>query len=188
MRSLALAAALVVFTAACGAKKPPKPPEPEPEFSEEETKPEAPEEKAFEPYPPPFSAEEIREATKTGRTYRFKVEAGDKPPKERVITFTKVDETGAEIFAGGEQPKRIGWSTMQKHAEFPKDRVKTREEVIKIPAGKFDCMVYEVEGDDGDVSTYYFARNLPGAPVLYFTERDGVRVKTTTLVEHIPGR
>ena len=37
---------------------------------------------------------------------------------------------------------------------------------MKLPGGKFDCIVYEVRGKDGEVSTYYFAKTLPGAPVL----------------------
>lgn len=139
-------------------------------------------------YPAPFSWEEIRAATKSGRTYRFKVQEKGKPARERVVTFVKVDDDGCEIFAGGDAPKRMGWPQLQKDAEWPKDRVTTREETVKLPGGKFDCMVYEVRGKDGEVSTYYFARTLPGAPVLFYVEQDGKRVRTTTLVEHIPGK
>ena len=57
-------------------------------------------------FPAPFSWEEIRSATKSGRTYRYKVEVRGKPAKERVLTFVKVDADGCEIFAGGESPKR----------------------------------------------------------------------------------
>jgi len=139
-------------------------------------------------YPAPFSWEEIRAATKSGRTYRFKVQEKGKPARERVLTFVKVDDDGCEVFAGGDAPRRMGWPQLQKDAEFPKDRVTTREETVKLPGGKFDCMVYEVRGKDGEVSTYYFARTLPGAPVLFYVEQDGKRVRTTTLVEHIPGK
>jgi hypothetical protein len=137
--------------------------------------------------PAPFSWEEIRAATKSGRTYRYKVEVPGKPSKERVLTFTKVDDDGAEIIAGS-SAKRLGWPTLQKHAEFPKDRTALREETVKLPGGKFDCMVYEVKGEDGEVSTYFFARNLPGAPVLFYVEQDGKRVRTTTLLQHTPGK
>jgi hypothetical protein len=136
----------------------------------------------------PFSWEEIRAATKPGRSYRYKVEVPGKPARERSLTFVKVDDDGAEILGGGDSPKRVGWPILQKHSEFPKNRVTNREETVKLPGGKFDCMVYEVRGDDGEVSTYYFARTLPGAPVLFYTEQDGKRVKTTTLVQHIPGK
>ncbi|MBX3262972.1 MAG: hypothetical protein KIS78_22025 [Labilithrix sp.] len=139
-------------------------------------------------YPAPFTAEQIRDATKNGRTYRYKVEVPNKPTREYSITFRKVDDGGAEIFAGGATSKRLGWLAIQQNAEFPKDRVTTHEEKLKTPAGKFECVVYEVEGDEGEVWTYYFAKKLPGAPVFFYVERDGKRLRTTTLVEHVPGR
>ena len=111
-----------------------------------------------------------------------------KPAKERVLTFVKVDADGCEIFAGGDAPRRKGWPSLQKDSEFPKDKVSVREETVKLPGGKFDCMVYEVRGNDGEVTTYYFARTLPGAPVLFYTEVDGKRVKTTTLLQHLQGK
>ncbi len=49
-------------------------------------------------------------------------------------------------------------------------------------------MVYTVEGEGGEVFTYYFAKKLPGAPVFFFVERNGKRLRTTTLVEYVPGR
>ena len=136
----------------------------------------------------PFSWQEIRAATKNGRTYRYRVEASGKPTKERVLTFTKVDDSGAEIFAGGDAPKRMGWVALQKDAEFPKDKLTVREESVKLPGGKFDCVVYELKGDAGETWTYFFAKSLPGAPVLFYTEQDGRRIKTTTLLQHIPGK
>jgi hypothetical protein len=181
--------AVALAAAACGGP-PAKAPEPEEVRSSTPDPLTAPIEPVRQGpvYPAPFSSDEIRAATRAGRTYRFRVEVPGKKPRERVLTFTKVDESGAEIFSGSGEPKRVGWPTLQRHSEWPKDRVKTREETVKLPGGKFDCMVYEVRGDDGEVSTYFFARNLPGAPVLFYTEQDGKRVKTTTLLQHIPGK
>jgi hypothetical protein len=139
-------------------------------------------------YPAPFTAEQIRDATKNGRTYRYKIEMPNKPTKEYAITFRKVDESGAEIHSGTDQPRRMGWATLQQHSEFPKDKVTTREEKLKTPAGKFECVVYEVAGEEGEVWTFYFAKKLPGAPVFFYAERHGKRLRTTTLVEHIPGK
>lgn len=139
-------------------------------------------------YPAPFTAEQIRDATKNGRTYRYKVEVPNKPTREYSITFRKVDDGGAEIFAGGASSKRMGWLAIQQNAEFPKDRVTTHDEKLMTPAGKFECVVYEVEGEEGEVWTYYFAKKLPGAPVFFYVERNGKRLRTTTLVEHIAGR
>lgn len=64
----------------------------------------------------------------------------------------------------------------------------TREEKTTTPAGTFDCVVYVVQGTPGEVRTFYFAKTLPGAPVLFFTEKDGKRVMTSTLVDHKPGK
>lgn len=139
-------------------------------------------------YPAPFTAEQIRDSTKNGRTYRFKVEMPNKPTREYSITFRKVDDGGAEIFAGSDSSKRMGWLALQQQSEFPKDKVTTRDEKLKTPAGKFECVVYEVAGEDGEVWTYYFAKKLPGAPVFFYVERNGKRLRTTTLVEHIPGK
>jgi hypothetical protein len=193
-RSLAALLTIAIATSACSGK-PAKTPAKETDF-DIDTSPDPPEAPAAAApaakkgpvYPAPFTWEEIRAATKSGRTYRYRVEVPGKPPRERVLTFVKVDDSGCEIFAGGENPKRMGWPTLQKHSEFPQDLVTTREETVKLPGGKFDCMVYEVRGNDGEVTTYYFARTLPGAPVLFYTEQDGERLKTTTLLQHIPGK
>lgn len=138
-------------------------------------------------YPAPFTAEQIREATKNGRTYRYKIEVPGKPIKEYVITFRNVDDSGAELSQGGQASKRMGWLALQQHAEFPKDRVTTRDDKLKTPAGKFECIVYEVAGEEDEIWTYYFAKKLPGAPVFFYVERNGKRLRTTTLIDYLPG-
>jgi hypothetical protein len=139
-------------------------------------------------YPAPFTAEQIRAATKTGRTYRYKVEMPNKPAKEYAITFRSVDDGGAEIHTGGDKVKRMSWAALQQQSEFPKEKTETHDEKLKTPAGKFECIVYVVTMDEGEVWTFYFAKKLPGAPVYFFAERNGKRLRTTTLVEHIAGK
>lgn len=141
-------------------------------------------------HPSAFTAEQIRAATKPGRTYRFKVETPDAPPAERVMTFTKVDAEGAELATSGEPPKRVTWEELRKHGEFPSANVSVHEEKVTVPAGTFDCVVYVVVGEgaeSGEVKTFYFAKSLPGAPVLFFTNKEAKRVMTSTLVEHRAG-
>jgi hypothetical protein len=192
--------ALLVCSVACGGKKKAKSSDDEmaKAFAElekndrDDPNQKPPPKKDAEPpkgpiYPAPFTAEQIRDATKNGRTYRYKVEAPSKPAHEYTITFRNVDDGGAEVHTG-ERSTRMSWASLQKHGEFPKDKVTTREEKLKTPAGKFECIVYEVAGDEGEKWTYYFARKLPGAPVFFYVERDGRRLRTTTLVEHIPGK
>lgn len=139
-------------------------------------------------YPAPFTAEQIRAATKNGRSYRYKIEMPNKPTKEYMLTFRNVDDGGAEIHSGGDASKRVSWTALQKQSEFSKEKTQTREEKLKTPAGKFECKVYEVSMDEGEVWTFYFAKQLPGAPVFFYSERNGKRLRTTTLVEHIPGK
>ena len=148
----------------------------------------APEKPKGPVYPAPFTAEQIRAATKTGRTYRYKVEMPNKPTKEYAITFRSVDDGGAEVHTGGDKVKRMSWASLQQQSEFPKDKTETHEEKLKTPAGKFECIVYVVTMDEGEVWTFYFAKKLPGAPVYFFAERNGKRLRTTTLVEHIAGK
>lgn len=138
-------------------------------------------------YPAPFTAEQIREASRSGRTYRYKVEIPDRPSREYAITLRNVDDNGAEIHRG-ESSRRMGWRAMQQDSEFPKDRTTTHKEKLKTPAGKFECTVYEVEEDGGEVWTFFFAKKLPGAPVFFYVERNGKRLRTTTLVEYLPGK
>ncbi len=138
-------------------------------------------------YPAPFTAEQIHAATKNGRTYRYKVEVPTKPTKEYTLTFRNVDDSGAEVHQG-EGTKRMGWIGLQQGAEFPKDKTTTHKEKLKTPSGKYECIVYEVESDDGETMTYFFAKKLPGAPVFFYVERDGKRVRTTTLIEYLPGK
>lgn len=139
-------------------------------------------------YPPPFTAEQIRSATRPGRTYRYRVERADMPPSERVMTFASVDAEGAELTTEGEPKKRVSWDELRRHAEFPAAIVKTREETVTVPAGTFECVVYVVLGEGGEATSYFFAKNLPGAPVRILTNKDGRRVMTSTLVEHRPGK
>lgn len=139
-------------------------------------------------FPTPYTAEQIRDATKPGRTYKFDVETAGSPKGQRVMTFTKVDAEGAELVTDGAAPKRVTWEELRRHAEFPAPVVSRRSEKVTVPAGTFDCIVYVVQGSPGEVQTFYFAKELPGAPVLFFTEKDSKRVMTSTLVEHKPGK
>jgi hypothetical protein len=138
-------------------------------------------------FPTPYTAAQIRDATKAGRTYRFRVANAGSPPGDRVMTFTKVDAEGAELVTNGQAPERVTWEELRRHAEFPAPVVSTRQEKVTVPAGTFDCTVYVVLGEPGVTRTFYFAKNLPGAPVLFFTEKDGKRVMTSTLIDHRGG-
>lgn len=139
-------------------------------------------------HPTPYTAAQIRDATKPGRTYRYKVEAPDQPATEKVMTFETVDADGATLVSPGEPKKRVTWEELRQHAEFPEGLVKTRDEKITVPAGTFDCTVYVVVREGGEATSYYFAKTMPGAPVLIAKAKEGRRVMTSTLVEYRPGK
>jgi hypothetical protein len=62
-----------------------------------------------------------------------------------------------------------------------------QHERIEVPAGEFDCKVYTVKKADALVMRFYFADELPGAPILHYTEKNGKRLSTSTLVAHVAG-
>ena len=47
--------------------------------------------------PTPYTAADIRNATKSGRTYRFRVEEHGKPVVVRELRFDDVDDEGANL-------------------------------------------------------------------------------------------
>ena len=195
--SLAVACAIAFAVSGCLRKPPEAPEEEAPRGFSELDGPGSGDPSALAPqekppkgpvFPAPFTAEQIRAATKNGRTYKFRVEIPKKPSRQYEITFRNVDSGGAEVSAGGDHVKRLSWLSLQQDAEFPKDKVKTRHEQVKTPGGNFDCVVYRLEGEEGEVWTYFFAKKLPGAPVHFYVERNGKRLRTTTLLQHIAGK
>lgn len=146
--------------------------------------------------PTPFTAAQIRDATRNGRRYEWKVEANGKPTQWLEITFHDVDANGATIYRGGrddeEQPMTttavpVTWEELQGHARFPAGATTRSEGSVTTPAGTYDCVVYRVTTDDGSLRVFYFAKSMPGAPVLHYSERNGERLETSTLVAHSPG-
>jgi hypothetical protein len=149
--------------------------------------------------PAPYTAEQIRAANPPGTVYRYKVEAPGQPVQIRVMQFTNgssedkaevrnelVDEAGQ-----GKTPPsidRAAWNDLRKHGEFPQSALTAVEPgTIEVPAGKFDVTIYTVRAPDGDTMRFYFAKSYAGPPVLFFKERSGVRVMTSTLIERKSG-
>ena len=147
--------------------------------------------------PTPYNAEQIRDATRPGRTYDFLIEAAEKPAVHHVITFLSVGDKKADVRSATTDdhgtdliPAKTSspaWEELRNHAQFPRSAVTIDAEQITVPAGTYDCLKYTVKGDDGEVSVYDFAKDMPGAPVLFYTEKNGVRMMTGTLVRYLPG-
>lgn len=104
---------------------------------------------------PPFTAEQIRDATPAGRTYVWRIEAGGKPAVERQLVFTEVDAVGATTVAtmladgrpvGEPSESQTAWVEFVGHATYAKD--------------------------------------LPGAPVKHVITKDGEVVSSMVLIAH----
>jgi hypothetical protein len=110
----------------------------------------------------------------------------------RITEMTAVDAEGAmlrTVVRGGEglagEPKqsRLTWEELRAHAIFPRAATTIVDETIQTAAGKFACKRYTVVGDE-ETTTFWFATELPGAPVKMTVERGGVVVETRTLMKH----
>ncbi len=145
--------------------------------------------------PTPFTAAEIRDACQPGRTLRFRLERAGADPVVRVIRYVSADAAGAEQEAWVEGPdgkplgeperSRSSWLELQEHASFPEATTVRADETITLPAGTFSCLRYVRDDDDG-TWRFWFARNLPGQPVLFEQEVNGVVVFRMVLLEDQP--
>ncbi|WP_404474491.1 hypothetical protein [Microbacterium aerolatum] len=128
--------------------------------------------------PTPFTADEIRDGARGGKTIRMLVEEPDGTQHLRVNRFRDVDDAGATlerwitgptgIVQGEITSSRVTWRELQGHAAFPADRTTLSSETLDLPIGRVDCLRYEVrERADAAPETFWFAPAHPGMPVRY---------------------
>lgn len=147
----------------------------------------------------PFAAQAIRDATPAGRTYVFRFEEDGAQRFERWVfervdergftsTSTPVDEDGQPT--GPVERAEGTWDELESHAHFPAARTTITNAQLTIPLGAFRCRLYTVTSEDEQgrevVSRYWFAVDLPGAPVRMVREVDGEPVLTMMIVAHEP--
>lgn len=151
--------------------------------------------------PPPFSADEIRDATAPGRTYRFRVDAPGRPAVVRQMRFASVDDEGCVIEVtmydgagarvGEPQARRQTWAQLVGHASYPRSWTTVSEVQVEVPAGRFAAKLYEVRDDTEragwKVTRAWFATSLPGAPVKLVVREGGEVVSRMELLKHAPG-
>ncbi len=125
--------------------------------------------------PTPYTAEQIRDAMPVGTVLVYRrVESGREPYLDRMTVVASdaagctiadaiVDDGGAVLSEQGESV--AGWEDLRKHAEFPAASTQRIDDAVDVPAGHFDTWKYVVTDPDGTVTTYQFARTLPGPPV-----------------------
>ncbi len=150
---------------------------------------------------PPFTAAQIRAATRVGRTYDFEVESPGAPVSGLRLRFVEVTETHARIErttvgADGQAtaPTRsstVSWDELVRHAAWPASATTIEPARVSVPAGEYgDALLYTVrETMDGKakVTRAWFVRALPGAPVVHEVEVGGAPVATMRLVRYVPG-
>jgi hypothetical protein len=134
--------------------------------------------------PTPFTAEEIRRGCPEGRTVITRT-VSPEGTTTSTSRFTRCDEEGTTL-VGGNGAHRVSWVDLQRHASFPADVTTIDEERITTPLGSLDCLRYQVTADD-EVSTFWFAKSLPGMPVLYTSASGGRLISTTTMVSNLFG-
>ena len=143
--------------------------------------------------PTPFTSKEIAEACSTGLEMKYMIEQKGKAPFYQITWFTNSDSEGTDFEATTtdldgnilqEQTAHATWLELQAHASFPeKDCVINLATIELEMSGKLHCWLYTVK-KDGGISKLWFARNLPGPPVLFEQYKGGKRVYRMSLVRN----
>ena len=199
MRDTPLLLAFAVIVTGCGGAaataQPPVPPSPPPSSATADTTdPDAGR------APTPYTAGQIRGASKAGRTYEFLIERpGELPIRKRVV-FVIVTAERATIASQLIDPhgKKIGepeltestWDELRRHASFAVEATTITDDRTETPVGSFDCKRYVVveQSPEGEQrQTFWFANDLPGAPVEAHLEQGGEVVSRMTLLRYDPG-
>lgn len=165
-----------------------------------EAPPAAPEAPPVALAPAPFPADAIRAATRPGRTYVFKVVEGPAEPVLRHMVFTEVTEAGGVIEASVHTPsgevlappsaEPFTWAELESHAHFPAAATTITDAQLDTPLGPKACRLYTVEQEEDNIPmvvSYWFAVDLPGAPVRVEARAGGELVMTMEVVEHKAG-
>lgn len=146
--------------------------------------------------PTPYTADEIRESMPVGSVLVYRrVESGKDPYLNRMTVLSAdpsgckiadaiVDEQGNVVSEQGESV--AGWEDLRKHAEFLATSVERTDDAVDVPAGHFKTWKYVVSEGGGTVTTYQFARTLPGPPVWMETRNEGAVSFAMELVSRSP--
>jgi len=144
--------------------------------------------------PVPFSAAQLSEGFSLGTTLSFDLSGSQTPAMTvdwKVVKHTDktVDIEFTPKPKEGERPpvntETFAWGQLESHASFPKNLATRKEMSFTVKAGTFDVWHYEVRPPDGrSIERYYFAKRLPGPPVLHSVEVDGVEVHRMEMLTH----
>jgi hypothetical protein len=142
--------------------------------------------------PTPFTAAQIRDASRPGREIRARVARAGEPPVVRAFRFIGGEADFGDRDVWMETPEgqrlteperdRSTWRALQEHASMPADRTVISEETFEIPAGRFEGWRY-TRTDEGGVSVFWFARSEPGMPLRYEQRVGDEVVFSSTVIE-----
>jgi hypothetical protein len=157
-----------------------------------------------EPARAPFTVEQIRSAMRVGRKDRFLVVRPAVPPSFRDVEIRSAKEDAYSIdtattnvpvgwTVGGEATIRIRppppatWLEVMGHARYF-DRAHTTIHAAPCDTalGRVDCMIYTWSGGEVVIRSFY-AKNLPGPPVLTTVSACRELVEMVALVHHEDG-
>ncbi len=141
----------------------------------------------------PFSSEQIRDEWVAGLTILMQTQAPQGGALERWVVLS-TDEEGAEIEftqvdqdgkpAGEPRLARSTWEDLRNHASFPAASATREELTMETALGELDGWLYKVRNDAaGTVTEYFFAKSLPGAPVMMRVMNNGQPVMQLAQIE-----
>jgi hypothetical protein len=143
--------------------------------------------------PTPFTADEIRAATKVGKEIWRRVETAGEQPFQLVSRYVECDDTGAALERfrlsldgsplGEPAVIRATWLDLQGHASFPAEDTTIESERIETAIGELDCLRYTVRDGTTD-EVFWFAKDFPGMPIRQLTRVGGQVVTTVSLLEY----
>ncbi len=145
----------------------------------------------------PYTAAEIQSSCSDGTELVFRVEQQGAPSATLVMSFDQADASGTLVYsrvidAGGvtvqESSARSTWEELRSHAAFPAQGTTQRRTRCAVEAGEFDCRLYEVVSEDGNVTDrFWFADDRAGPPILMEKTLGGTPVYRMELIERRDG-
>ncbi|MGW6199513.1 hypothetical protein ACWF0M_25405 [Kribbella sp. NPDC055110] len=143
--------------------------------------------------PTPFTAAEIRNATRVGKSITRRVESVGAAPYLLISTYVECDDAGVTLersrrsldgaLLGEPQVMKATWLDLQRHASFAAGDTTIEPERLETAIGALDCLRYTVR-DGGTDEIFWFATSLPGMPIQQLTRTDGQIVESVVVVDY----
>ncbi len=140
-------------------------------------------------WPPPFTAEQIRDEWTEGfwLDTRVTTEAGTQVSRTEVLkwseTSVELHEVPLEDSDAGLRPagdagptQSVQWQELSDHALFPRALTERRRETQPTALGELEGWVFRLTASDGSTSEFFFADRYPGPPVSFIRWQDGKQI------------